>query len=774
MKKTVLLFALLVSSPAWGATYYVSPTGSNTSPYDTWAKAANLPETAIAAGSAVAGPHTAYIAPGIYSSYLLLTDSDWIDGSIIGTASIGTIAPAAKGQVIISTTAGQIGLYTTRSGITVRNVSITGTDATHDALFIDGANFTGSNLYVYKNGRYNVRTTANATGFALSSIVSRASRIDAVVVANYLMGSGTISYSIFDDADTYSPTASSDLVNMAGTGTINFYNCVMIGARGNTFTCSGTGVANLTNNVILAGIWMNNYTIYRSAGTVNLTNNYLGMGFGNLHGITNGTINTDTGNIKNGSKNFIRYKRSGFIIPSIDDAAAIANAEGLETELAARGMKGTFAVEAANFAGNQAALQAMHARGVMEIAVHSYSHSDLSLTGNAFSISKASHTVNIDRANDQIVVSGAAPVTVTGFKTKTITAIRTELMAGGCTCGSPTTNLSGNTFGEVLADSAGAQASPYTTQLLIDATGATGYFNVEVVQAKAIAEEQLGATITTFATPFGATSSNLEACVKAAGFTCQRNGISAADAEYNLSTIDLYQLSFLSSGTFINADDQNLFDYTHAIAQAAAHSGGIFALLTHTGEATQAQWAAVLDVLSQYPELTITSLSDAVNTIKTGGSWSTVDDRTYTRTWTDQANYLLEGSSLLVGAGEIITNIHDQPTPATDIRGFPVRTRPTIGAYHYGNIIVFDAAAPAGGNGTAARPYADVDEYDFTDPYAVREGAEIKFKSGTYGDFDISALAEKPEIKPSGKVNFNSFVTGPIGLDGKKTIVMLQ
>jgi hypothetical protein len=38
-----LFFGLTVKASA--ATYYVSPSGSNTSPYDTWAKAALAPST---------------------------------------------------------------------------------------------------------------------------------------------------------------------------------------------------------------------------------------------------------------------------------------------------------------------------------------------------------------------------------------------------------------------------------------------------------------------------------------------------------------------------------------------------------------------------------------------------------------------------------------------------------------------------------------------------------------------------------------------------------
>lgn len=49
------LMVLLLAGAGFGATYYVSPSGSNTAPYDTWAKAALLPSTVITAGDAVEG-----------------------------------------------------------------------------------------------------------------------------------------------------------------------------------------------------------------------------------------------------------------------------------------------------------------------------------------------------------------------------------------------------------------------------------------------------------------------------------------------------------------------------------------------------------------------------------------------------------------------------------------------------------------------------------------------------------------------------------------------
>jgi hypothetical protein len=80
-------------------------------------------------------------------------------------------------------------------------------------------------------------------------------------------------------------------------------------------------------------------------------------------------------------------------------------------------------------------------------------------TGNIFSITRAASTINVDRTGDTItLIPGGI---VAGFAAKTLGAIRTELEGFGATLGSYV-NLSDDFLGEVIADSVGAQSSPYT------------------------------------------------------------------------------------------------------------------------------------------------------------------------------------------------------------------------------------------------------------------------------------------------------------------------
>jgi hypothetical protein len=62
----------------------------------------------------------------------------------------------------------------------------------------------------------------------------------------------------------------------------------------------------------------------------------------------------------------------------------------------------------------------------------------------------------------------------------------------------------------------------------------------------------------------------------------------------------------------------------------------------------------ILDTLqNEYPEITVTSMHDALNTIRNGGLWTdSGDGRNYTRAFTDQYDFRLRGSSPARNAGD--------------------------------------------------------------------------------------------------------------------------
>ena len=99
-------------------------------------------------------------------------------------------------------------------------------------------------------------------------------------------------------------------------------------------------------------------------------------------------------------------------------------------------------------------------------------------------------------------------------------------------------------------------------------------------------------------------------------------------------------------------------------------------------------------------------------------------------------------NSPAINAGTLITGIHDQATPATDIAGTHVLTIPDIGAYEYPGGLYFNTSSADGGNGTRALPYNAWTDYPWTG-YNLRGGAEVYFY-GNLGNLDISGLTDDP------------------------------
>ncbi len=521
------------SGKASAATYYVSPTGSNTAPYDTWAKAANLLSTVRALNPA-GGLHTVYIAPGTYNDQINFGNAAWNNSIFIGTAAHGSITPAQKGQVIFSYSgAASVLDLNTASGIIIQNLSATGGDTTHATVNISSNNTTLDNVYLYDSNK--LITFNNVTGALVKNSLLKGASGASMVTGSGLAGSWTIQYSYLTNS-AINPAGTSQAIQITS-GTLNLYNDFIAGSSGYGAVVTGgnSGTINVKNSIMLPGSNATGAVPVGNNGAnnlLNLTNNILVKNW--FSGVyKSGTPTSESGTVSS-SPLIKKHPRTAFLIPSVDDCENLSYATSvLEPVLAANGEKGTMAIQGFCAGINQSTIQNMLGRGVFSVGVHGYSHSDLSLTGNAFSITKAAYTINIDRINNQIVLSGASPVTVSGFKTKTLSAIRGELSVGGAALGALASGLQGVTLGEVLADSSGAQVSPYTAQLLIDPTGAMGYYNVEINQARATIDSVLGITAPTLIPPFGASSVNVETAAYNAGFSACRPGNFYVILSYN-------------------------------------------------------------------------------------------------------------------------------------------------------------------------------------------------------------------------------------------------
>jgi hypothetical protein len=647
------------------------------------------------ATQAYASGHTLYVAPGSYTEAATLNNSsNFVNLQIIGVSNLATLTPAARDQIII--TVSSTGVASTRSGQQYKNITLissgTATAAmTHTGagLIIDNCRLTGVGLGLSTNGATPTVTKSIIEGGG-TNVLS-------------LAGAGTFGYNIIRPIAADVSTVGYTLLT-SGTGSQLFYNNTIVGGTVAPIRQSSASTLTASNNLLYSGtstITANNAGIRSNeGGTFSLHNNHIVPSFYTGTAIT-GTPTASVDNITTQPARIITAPRSGFVIPCVDDlnGAALAYVLTLETELASRGKKGTWFIWAYGTAvgddkleANKVALQQMYARGIMTFGAHGYGHVRQSLTGNAFTITKADKTIDVNRTTDTISVSDT--VTVTGFRAKSIATIVAELEGGGAAVGARVANLGDTTLGEILADSAGAQASPYITQILIDTTGATGLFNVEMVQAKAKIEAAIpGVTIRTQATPGGYNSTNTMTTLASlipSGWWGSRAFIGETGATYLLGNIDLATQSYILATTITNASDAVTKANAYALAEMIATHGGIVYLLAHsTSEATIAQWRIILDALAEYPSIMVTDADTALNIIKNGGLWSTADSRTYTRTFTDQSDYHLLPGSPAINAG---ANLCATLVNSTDFAGRPVcvnsayvgkGSAPEIGAYEY-------------------------------------------------------------------------------------------
>ena len=662
MRKILMVTACVLTmvAHAWGATYYVSPSGSNTSPYDTWAKAANLPETAVTAGKTDVGgdgPHIVYIAPGTYDSQIYPGgDADWAGGKFIGVASIGTTDPAAKGQVVIASSS----TYTVRmnvDSVTFENLSLSQTGSNIALYFTTGGNnFVGDNLYIFNPGTNAINMASGITGASFKNCLITGA---GSTVAVDIQGTATFTFTIFMNSDTMA-LGTQEAVRNSGAGTLTLNNCIIGGSfAGRGVLSTSTGITNINSSIVFPCIDITDSPpVYATSGTINVNNSQIIKNHQYNHyttGATGGTINTSN-LVSDQQTKITSHARHGYIIPAIDDlyaAGRIDYVESIEAVLSSRGLKGTWYVDAKSVAANLSDLQAIAARGTIEIGSHSFSHSTLSLTGNTFSITSPSgQTIDIDRDTDTITITGVG--TVTGFKAKNLTDIKSELTALGCAIGSNQSGIEDETLGEIFTDSSGAQASPYTPQILIDETAQTGFFWVEMVHSKEILEAAIQPVLPSyicrsFATPGGESSASVIAALPNAGYEGARHTYSGSS--YLLSSINAFNRGYLSWTTFLGDTEEDMVSNIKAMCESYAQFGFVYDLLAHdTDEATAEEWAAVLDAIMQYNDISVVSHAEFLDTIE-ASPWSTADNITYTRTWSDQSDYHLASGSPAFNAG---------------------------------------------------------------------------------------------------------------------------
>lgn len=680
-KLLIILILLLLPVSGWGATYYVRTDGSNTSPYDTEAKGATVIKTVvdyIRTNGAGAGD-TIDIGPGTFNA---TNDYFYLDHANLDNL---TIQGAGRTLTLITQGSGtQHTLYGSDnlSALTVNDVTLISVAAAKNPVYKTA----DAGTWTFNRCDFTLGTGGGDDILDLRGDTTNLSycRFQMLATTNkYCINAtgdsgGTIKFCM-----AY-PTGGSAFAGyggflLSGSGTTNVYNSVLIGI-GYHGIWGQNGTVNIKNNIIQAGMDSHvAYSVYKSSGTLNALNNLLiSSPFVNERWCN--ALDTDTNNIKtNANPKFISYARRGYIVPMVDDTGNLDYAEMVAGLLAARGWKGTWCPTVADITGGiYSDVRTLLQGGTMEIGLHGYSHTSL-IYAHALNFSQAGGancTVAFDGSTitcdcddtdyDQTLDTTNASYDTVGEIVTALNGSKGWTVAKSTTDSQTASYISDSALATSFA-SMGATAEP--CDIDFDRTGIeSGLLKDEMADAKTLLENTVVNGAGNITDPqtgntyqvnsFGATYYLGDATTKAAAYVTFQNyrysatGAAIEDTVQRLTDVDAYALGALNPVDHIKGDgsEADIRQNIRALAFAVAQCGMIVPILTHTTDSlTEAQWGYVLDELSKFPNIDVTSMQLAIADIK--ANWTDDEDGTYSKTYTTFTDPLLQATSPCINAG---------------------------------------------------------------------------------------------------------------------------
>jgi len=374
---TLFVLVVLIGLRAWAADYYLSPSGSATSPYDTWEKAANNLNQILSLS--LTGENTIYVAEGTYSgsdNYIELTATKYSNLSIIGVKSADDTVfdPGNSDCCYVNYSP------TSPENITLRNITLKTNESYNAVDITNGSNIVFDNCYIIGGDtscghlvyvKNNSDATFNYCKFWTNNYCTTASpRIFVTTDSAQL----TLNCCL-----AYSPNgAPQQVLWHYSDGSVTVNNCNLSKSENYTVWHNGTGSLTINNSIVGPAAWAkHNYdTIGRDsgAGPCNVNNSViLPSTFYPEVFVDSGVTTTNV--IKSDPRFGVRIK--GFIVPRVDDAGNADYALSLANVLAEYGYKGSYFPQE-DLAGNVIdTIRTILQTGVMEIGGHTHSHQDL-------------------------------------------------------------------------------------------------------------------------------------------------------------------------------------------------------------------------------------------------------------------------------------------------------------------------------------------------------------------------------------------------------------
>jgi hypothetical protein len=459
---------------------------------------------------------------------------------------------------------------------------------------------------------------------------------------------------------TVAGNALSGIYNNSATGTLVVKNCII---AGNVTTTGGGGLRTRTGGTT---------TYYNSIITGSQADNSMNI----LGAATDGGGNLVefAPRLKSGI-----YPESEiyFVLTSDDDD--VAYWKDIASTLLPYGYKFTAFVTGSNITvGEQTDLANLAAAG-HEVAVHGWSHSELCRT-NAFAITSTNTnpTVNVDRANSQIILSCdevGNRVTYVWTGNLTITGLKAAVAGKGWTI-TTSTNINDGLRLKSCADTAGAQTVPRTITLDVSAGNNYPFWEAEIGDNLTAIAGWTGVTPTTLAYPWGDVGTSY--CAGLTNYLLTKGIIGARTTgatNFLLSNMNVYQVTPLSY-TYFKGDglEATVRKAVNHYVEYARWAGIILVPMSHsTTSLSIEQIGWIANELSKLG-IPMVTFKQALTAIRS--NHSTADNITYTKTYTDISDFHLQPNSPARRAGVDVGL-------STDYAGRPVGNPPSIGAYEY-------------------------------------------------------------------------------------------
>jgi hypothetical protein len=676
------------------AVYKVSKSGSNTSPYDTWVKAATTIQTAITA-AANAGD-VVEINVDTYTENLDTKHSGASGNPIIIKASEEA---GHSGWVIVdfSALAGDEGLEGTHDYITWEGIHFIGSET------LTGP--PGNTIYVQDGGSHWIFSKCivdigyrlafyDAVGkevlFEFCKIRVNGYFADEMI---YLEKSTvTFNYCIFTPNESECRR-----IKLMNGGNAILQNCILAGFRDNIFRSYNAGAAGTIKNCIImshdlgSGSGEERNIIDDAAGGTFVFdyNHWLPSVWvpGNNIGITDGghSITDSFSKVTNLGRN------KGYICYCVDDGSAtgLAYAKEIKTVCNTKNVKFIFGVDQKRMldqADYAAEMQSFVADG-HEIAAHSYSHTSM-LATFAFRVqgTGTSPTVDIDYSGDQIICHDTETGNniVSGFKAKTIDVIMAEINAfANFNAANKWDSYMGVSKGEILLDTGGGQNCSSQYDMLLDKRTdcSQGFFKLEVADVKAWIESTIGSgyVCKTFIYPGGGCDQTVMNALSSAGFLGGRAG-HISDLHPCLQNLEIFYIQIIDqTQVYPNKTENDIKFSSTSVGCMGMIKAELFSFCTHSStDFTAEQFGWLIDGFKEIPNIEITTFAVAFDHIRTSGHWADADGdgQRWTRTFVDDSNY-----HLMTGSPCIDTGLDLGLTEDFEGNSVPMGTFPDIGAY---------------------------------------------------------------------------------------------